>query len=1094
MAEQVGQLSERDLAGIVERSSTFVERLSDGFSPVDIEDTSLMDARIEAWCQAVAKGDWDRFRLRLAWDGLDLEMARRALGPARLRQGATLPEWSGLLSEALRLAPIEHREGKSTAWPVELSFLDAEEPLPFEEILAPLVLAARKRLVGRTITSGDELSEPVRAALERGLLRSLVTFSAETLLAEFEAMRAQEQSSWSLIFALAQDPDGRSLYLDFVRRMAEGGLSRLFLAYPVLARQLGTTACLWVEATGEFLGRLEADRSELGRFFGDDLGSVVAVQPSLSDRHRGGRTVMALTFASGRKLLYKPKDLGTEAAYYRLLAWVNELGAPLPFRLLKVLDRSTHGWAEFVEHLPCRNRDEARRYYERAGMLLCLFYVLEVTDCHSENIIASGEHPVLIDTETLMHHRTRPQPSDEGARVLANEQLDHSVLRTGLLPRWEVSADGRMAYELSGLGGAVEQELPYRVPKWARVNTDRITFEQLPVTLPVLANVPSLDGAPLGLQDHGPQLVDGFRRMYRFLLDHREALLQSGPLRELAHEEVRFVYRPTKVYGILLSDLRDRRYLRDGADRSIYLEQLGRSQLPLYGPLPEERPTLWPVFAAERRAMEQGDVPFFTARAGSDALIVAPGQEIEDCFLEPSLESVLRRLKALGQEDLERQIAFIEGSLYAYSARDAAVVSRPTAQPPADESDASAEPPPPEAFVEPALALAEEIRARAILAEDRGATWISPQYLVEADRYQLQPMGYDLYGGTCGVSLFLAAAERFSPKEGYGELALAAVRPLRGELRERPQHLAQTMGIGGGSGLGSVVYSLVRMSRLLDEPALLKDARQLAGLITEDRIAADEGLDVLSGAAGAILGLIALYEALPDRAVLERATACGAHLIGAQTASEAGPRAWATLQGTLHTGFSHGAASIAYALLRLYEHTQDPRLLDAAQEGIAYEDAAYSPETGNWAAYRRQDEPSYAWQWCYGAPGIGLARLGGLGILGTEQVRRDVELALRATREPGLQPVDRLCCGNLGRTEVLLAAGERLSRRELSETARAHAWEAVMRAERAGGFVLDPLLPKQVDNTGFFRGTAGIGYGLLRMACPDLLPSVLMWE
>ena len=36
------------------------------------------------------------------------------------------------------------------------------------------------------------------------------------------------------------------------------------------------------------------------------------------------------------------------------------------------------------------------------------------------------------------------------------------------------------------------------------------------------------------------------------------------------------------------------------------------------------------------------------------------------------------------------------------------------------------------------------------------------------------------------------------------------------------------------------------------------------------------------------------------------------------------------------------------------------------------------------------------------------------------------------------------------------------------------------------------MLPRQVDNPGFFQGTAGIGYELLRMARPDLLPSVLV--
>ena len=125
---------------------------------------------------------------------------------------------------------------------------------------------------------------------------------------------------------------------------------------------------------------------------------------------------------------------------------------------------------------------------------------------------------------------------------------------------------------------------------------------------------------------------------------------------------------------------------------------------------------------------------------------------------------------------------------------------------------------------------------------------------------------------TCGVALFLAAAERFAPGSGYGELALAAVRPLQSVLDRRPDRLADTMGIGGASGLGSVAYSLLRVSRLLDEPDLLEE-RRIALLISEERIASDQVLDVIGGAAGTILGLTALYEAVPDREILERAIA-----------------------------------------------------------------------------------------------------------------------------------------------------------------------------------------------------------------------------
>jgi hypothetical protein len=214
---------EQDLAGIVERASTLDERLGGDFVSAEGEDTGLVDARLEAWSWALGKGDRDRFRQRLAWDGLDPEAVRPILGRVRLREGTALPEWSELLAEALRLAPPERREGTDEAWPAQMAFLEAEHPLPFEEVLAPFVLVACERLAKRTAAFGGLLSEAApRAALERDLLRSLSPLSAKLLLTEFETMRAQEQSSWDRLFSLAREPEGRSLYRQFVRRLAEG--------------------------------------------------------------------------------------------------------------------------------------------------------------------------------------------------------------------------------------------------------------------------------------------------------------------------------------------------------------------------------------------------------------------------------------------------------------------------------------------------------------------------------------------------------------------------------------------------------------------------------------------------------------------------------------------------------------------------------------------------------------------------------------------------------------------------------------------------------------------------------------------------------
>ena len=111
-------------------------------------------------------------------------------------------------------------------------------------------------------------------------------------------------------------------------------------------------------------------------------------------------------------------------------------------KVLKVLNRQGYGWVEYVEQLPCEDLAAAQRFYQRAGMLLCLLYALRGTDCHHENLIASGEHLVLIDMETLMHHEARLMEDSSRAteaETLANQLFGDSVLRTGLLPRWDLT-------------------------------------------------------------------------------------------------------------------------------------------------------------------------------------------------------------------------------------------------------------------------------------------------------------------------------------------------------------------------------------------------------------------------------------------------------------------------------------------------------------------------------------------------------------------------------------------------------------------------------------------------------------------------------
>ncbi|MDQ5853873.1 MAG: hypothetical protein M3380_17770, partial [Chloroflexota bacterium] len=139
---------------------------------------------------------------------------------------------------------------------------------------------------------------------------------------------------------------------------------------------------------------------------------------------------------------------------------------------------------------------------------------------------------------------------------------------------------------------------------------------------------------------------------------------------------------------------------------------------------------------------------------------------------------------------------------------------------------------------------------------------------------------------------------------------------------------------------------------------------------------------IIAGTAGASLGLLSLQRAAPDAEILQRAVACGRHLVEARVMAETGYRAWPTIGGKCLTGFSHGAA------------------------GIAYEASVFAPDAGNWPDFRHEEQPAFMSAWCHGAAGIGLARLGGLPLLDTAGIRADVEAALQTTQKQGAMGID----------------------------------------------------------------------------------------
>jgi len=287
---------------------------------------------------------------------------------------------------------------------------------------------------------------------------------------------------------------------------------------------------------------------------------------------------------------------------------------------------------------------------------------------------------------------------------------------------------------------------------------------------------------------------------------------------------------------------------------------------------------------------------------------------------------------------------------------------------------------------------------------------------------------------------------------------------------------------------------LSQLAELWNESALLDEA--LAGLpALEPLIDGDCNLDLLSGVAGCAVALLGVHRRRADARLLEAAKRCGERLLAtAVTDAASGGVGWAgPMGGRPLAGFSHGVAGIAWALLELAAATGDVRYTALARRAFTYERSLFVPERGNWKDLRELEGASPGGQefmvtWCHGAPGIAVGRLLSLRHLDEPWLRAELATALETTWREGVCGNHSLCHGDLGNLEVLHVAGELLGEPRWTQAARQWA-TGVLQQGRDSGWKCG--LPQGHETPGLMMGLAGIGYGLLRLACPEDVPSVL---
>lgn len=1057
-----------ELRSIASGASTLQDRCSGKYEHcANSESIAKAERRLSRWCEIAAGGDQQVFCDLLGFMQINNDDVLTLLGDVKLASTEKLPDWIEVFSWVA--------ESMTDEGPLRKNHIPSgkQEPIPFEELFETVADQAYKRLNQKHLTL---LSSNASENLRNGLIKRISDICAPSLFDDFCLYRTFEREQLgSISSTFNQYTISRAIYDGFVKNLRETRVTQFFQLRPVLARLVSVVVSQWIGFTNNFIHRLYNDLAILEKTFnsGKPLGKVKYFQSGLSDPHNGGNSVCKLEFTQGTIVAYKPKDLQIDKVWGDLLIWLESKSAPLTTISPTVVVCDEYGWVQWVSGAE-KESAKSKIFYEGSGSLLCLLHMLQTTDIHFENVIASNSCLIPVDLETLFHPRPTiglDSTSVESATLL----IQSSVASTGFLPFTLMLKNG----DFVDIGGLSFGSASRMNSSWlSNINTDQMST--------VSPEATHEQSEPNGIESELHSCVrKGYEAMYDFIIQHKTDLLASGgPLNEFFGKRVRVVRRSTMEYDHKIKQSMQRTCLSSGIDRSIKLFSTPLSDVLCTNPLKS-----FAVDQEERFMLENLDVPYFWTQTDSDSLSAINGFQVAGYLQATSFNQVRAQLGVACLKAMRNQLdiidVMIDSSRETWDSKGGECWG---AEVDLENLD--------EIVIETAESFGNLIINSGITGRN-GTTWIGVVPLPGGTRGRFEICGADLYGGTTGLAFFLSALYSITKIDKYKQAALSCVASIRSDFKRiaKRSQLTAEMGIGAGFGLASIIYGFVKCAEYLQEPDLFSDAADIASLITIEIVQKDKSLDVLTGTAGALLGLVSLYEKTGDQTFLEQAKFCGARLIETQGVN-AELDQWVTLDSKVLPGLAHGISGIAMSLVRLYSVSDNTDYLDAAKRGFTFVHSTYSHKHGTWPDVFNDTSKTrgslYLSQWCHGAAGIGLARLDCFKYINCDEAVKDIDNSISNVIASSASSLDQLCCGNFGRLELLISAGDVSKDSNLLSVAKARSAQLATRGNSAGQFGWASGTNRQ--NPTLFFGMAGVGYQLLRLIHPEKLTSLATWR
>ncbi|SDB23666.1 type 2 lantibiotic biosynthesis protein LanM [Pseudobutyrivibrio sp. YE44] len=738
-------------------------------------------------------------------------------------------------------------------------------------------------------------------------------------------------------------------------------LKEIYSIYPELIRLLDIRVRDIYVYIGEIFENIECAKNRTIDFNFDTLEELEIGQ---GDTHNGGRSVVKLTFNNGN-VYYKPRSMKIEKSFIKFQKWLKEncpeYKADFTY---KIWDVGNAGFMKQIDNNECKSDQEINEFYYKIGQLLCVLYTFNAKDFHSENVIADGNTPVLIDMETLLHVSFENE-LQENIIFEVSKKIEESVIGTALLPTLLPNMKTNEVMEVGGIGRACKQFSPFKTQVLRNVGSTDVRIEFVNKEILPNKNHPVINGKPVGCTDYLEVIRDGFQQVYNWIECNKEAYIAE--IKSVFGDiESRAIIKNTNVYNQLIETGFHPDLLHNKWDRNIYLCRLGMFLVQ------KDEWKYKNVYQYEYNELNRGDIPIFFVVANKDKLYTNDGKAFHQINKGQTVVDTLeKKVKTMDLTDCQRQLALINQSFLGCKIKTDLPEKTKTVF---VENDKEIE------IHEGNIATAEKIAnlcgQRSInkaIENENHSMWIGMMGFGN-DYYRITPIGLSIYRGNGGLAYFYYELYKKTRKKEYLGMAEKTFGPVLKHLLEHevPEDYE---GWGAFTGIASELYMALYVykngfsSKLNAE--VIENILENNICPLKEYIKNENQIDFLSGMTGILGVYIAAYK-LGFRGK-KNSISCFLEYLGnmlVECAQEVDDDKNTWFIDNI--GYAHGNAGVISQMARLYDITKNDVLKDCINKALRYErENGFDKETGKW----RFRKGAHYYSWCNGIGGLLLEKL-----------------------------------------------------------------------------------------------------------------------